>query len=429
MEPFYINVILYFMTFLFYFIKDRKIGVRECVFLLYAIFGVASIISINDGIYFEVFGVFALHQVSITPLLLNYAFVLLFAQSLNGLTKVQYNLISFDNVYVRIFEWVVIVISLIYLYFMYEWTKLVENVELADIYSAGHLGDSEFNFDNQLYNILYYRSKQLLTLATPIIYIIEFMNLSLRKNVSKSLFIILMVFLPSVIGYGLSANRGGIVFAFASIGFFVILFWPKFSKKLRKGAIIIIATVAALGVIYLIAISLSRAGEDASKANDSALRYFGESFPNLVWQIWPEEGHNLEGMRTFPTIYEMTGGYIPSSNDEGFGGSQFMYEMISGWPILIFKTFYGDLFVEFGTYIPFLIALAYIVIVNLMQTALKYSVFSLLIFHFSFMALIFGLFDSYLIESNIMNLIILFLLALWFNSKLLKSGGEQSTTS
>lgn len=424
MEPLYINIILYFVTFLVYFIKDKKLGVRECVFLLYAIFGVASVVSINSGVYFEVFGVYALHQLNLTPLLLNYIFVLLFAQSLNGLDKVKYDLISLDNIYVRIFEFVMIFLAILNLFFQYEWSKIVANLELADIYAAGHTGDMELTFDNQLWNILFYRSKQIISLTTPIIYIIEFMNLSLNRNVRKSAVMILLMFLPTVIGMGMSGNRGGIVFSFASLAFFIILFWPKFSKGIKKSITIAVVGLLAIGLIYIIAITMSRYGEDSSRASDGVLRYFGEAYPNLTWQIWPEEGRHLEGMRTFPSLYEIFGGYIPQTNDEGFGGSQFMYEMISGWPILIFKTFYGDLFVEFGPYIPFLIAIVYLIIVNVMQTKLKYSVFSLLIFHFSFMALIFGLFDNYLVESNIVNLIILFIAALWFNRMLTKNTDE-----
>lgn len=418
MEPLYVNIILYLLTFFLYFIKDRKLGIRECVFLLYAIFGVASVVSINEGIYFEVFGVYALHQLSLTPLVLNYLFVLLFAQSLNGLNKVKFDLISFENIYVRIFEWTMVFIAILYLIFQYEWSKLISNLELSEIYAAGHTGDAELTFDNPLWNILYYRSKQLITLATPIIYIIEFMNLSLNKNVKKAAIIILLMFLPSVIGYGISANRGGIIFSFASLAFFVILFWPKFSKSIKKSIALASLGLVALGLVYIIAISLSRSDGDASRSNDMVLRYFGEAYPNLVWQIWSVEGHTLDGMRTFPTLYEMFGGYIPQYNDEGNAGLHFMFEMISGWPILIFKTFYGDLYVEFGAYIPYLIALLYLLVVNLMQAKLKYSVFTLLIFHFSFMALIFGLFDNYLTESNIVNLIILFIAALLFNHKL-----------
>lgn len=424
MEPLYINVALYLITFLIYFIKDRQFGVREAVFLLYAIFGVASIVSINKGIYFDVFGVFAFHQLDLTPLFLNYAFVLLFAQSLNGLSKVKYDLVSFDSTYVKIFEWGIIALSIINLFFMYMWSQLLSGLELADIYEAGHSGDMELTFDNKLWNIIYFRSKQLLSIGTPIVYIIEFMNICMQKKVKRSALIILLVFIPTILGLGLSANRGGIVFAFASIFFFLILFWPKFPKSTKKLITIAVAAVAVLGVAYLVAISLSRYDEDSEGAVEGVIRYFGESYPNLTWQIWPYEGHHLYGMRTFPTIYELFGGDIPTYNDEGFGGSQFMYEMVSGWPILIFKTFYGDMFVEFGPFIPFVIVVVYLVIVNLMQAKLKYSVFSLLIFHFSFMALIFGLFDNYLIESNVLNLIIFFLLALWFNSKLVKKKEE-----
>ncbi len=419
MEPLYINILLYFLTFLFYFFKDRTLGVRECVFLLYAIFGVASVVSINDGVYFETFGVYAFHQLSIMPLLLNYLFVLLFAQSLNGLSKVKFDLISFDNVYVRIFEWSMILIAIINLVFQYLWSQIFGELELSDVYYSGHTGDSELTFDNQLWNILFYRSKQIIAIATPIIYIIEFMNLTLNKHVKKSALIIILIFLSAIIGHGLSGNRGGIVFAFASLAFFVILFWPKLSKSIKRTVVIALTGLIGLGMVYIIAISISRFDETDYGAGNAALRYFGESYPNFAWQIWTEEGHTLGGMRTFPTLYEMFGGYIPQ-NDEGFGGSQVMFELISGWPILIFKTFYGDLYVEFGAYIPFLIAIFYLLFVNLMQAKLKYSVFSLLIFHFSFMALIFGLFDNYLTESNIVNLIILFLVAIWFNNKLIK---------
>lgn len=420
MEPLYVNIILYLLTFAFYYVKDKKLGIRECVFLLYAIFGVASIVLINQGIYFEVFGVYAFHQLSVTPLLLNYLFVLLFAQSLNGLSKVKFDLISFDNIYVRVFEGVMIFLAIIYMCLQYEWSKIIGNLELVDIYTAGHTGDSELVFDNQLFNILFFRSKQLILFATPIIYVIEFMNLSLKKNVKRAIIIILLMFVPSIIGFGLSANRGGIVFSFASLAFFVILFWPQLSNSIKRMIVLGAMALIVLGLVYIIAISLSRSGEDVSESNDGVLRYFGESYPNFAWTIWPVEGRHLEGMRTFPTLYELFGGYIPQYNDEGIAGSHLMYEMISGWPILNFKTFYGDLYVEFGTYIPYLIAIAYLVIVNMMQAKLKYSVFSLLIFHFSFMALIFGLFDSYLTENNIVNLILLFLAALWFNNKLTK---------
>lgn len=420
MEPLYINIILYALTFLIYFIKDRKIGVRECVFLLYAIFGVASVVSIQQGVYFEVFGVYAFHQLELTPLVLNYLFVLLFAQSLNGLSKVKYELVSLDNTYVRIFEWTIIALSCINLIFMYMWNQLLSGLEFVDVYVAGKTGDTELTFDNPLLNVVYFRSKQLLAIATPIVYIIEFMNISMGVKIKKSALIIAMVFLPAVVGLGLSGSRGGIVFAFASLAFFLILFWPKFSKSVRRSILLSVSLSVVVGLVYIINISVSRWGGSSADASDGVIRYFGESYPNLAWRIWPVEGHTLDGMRMFPTIYEMFGGYIPQYNDEGAFGSYFLFEMISGWPIINFKTFYGDLFVEFGPYVPFLIAIAYLIIVNLMQAKLRYSVFSLLIFHFSFMALIYGLFNSYLTEQNIINLIILFLIALWFNSKLTK---------
>jgi len=232
-----------------------------------------------------------------------------------------------------------------------------------------------------------------------------------------------------VLGCGMSGNRGGIVFAFASLAFFIMFFWPKISAKLKRTIVIGGLAMIVLGGAYLAAISFSRAGDDSEKAVESAIRYFGETFPNLGWNIWAIDGNHLEGMRMYPLLYDLFGGSLPQFDADGIGGLQYHYEIISRWPILIFKTFFGDLYVEFGPVIPFVIVILYLFMAHAMQKALKNSIFSLLIVHFSFMVLIWGLFDCYLIQDNIISLILTFLVALWLNKILSKRLASKEETS
>lgn len=425
---FIVNALLYFLTFGFYFAKDRKLSIRAIVFLIYTVFACASIYAINIGIYFDAFGSFSFNSLSLTPYILNYLLVLLMAQGLQGLRSIKYDAISLNNKFIFFFELSIIALSLIYMVFQYMWNQLFSEVDLVDIYEAGHSWEQDYVFPDPLWNVIYFRSQQLLAFATPLIYIIEFMNLALNKNTFKSMTIILLIFAPKVLGCGMAGNRGGIVFAFASLAFFIMFFWPKLSAKLKRTIVVGGLAMILFGGIYLAAISFSRAGDDSEKAVESAIRYFGESFPNLGWNIWAIDGSHLEGMRMYPTLYDLFGGGAPEFEAEGVGGMQYYYEIISRWPILIFKTFFGDMYVEFGPVIPFVIVLLYLAMAYGMQKALKNSVFSLLIVHFTFMVLIWGLFDSYLTQDNLISLILTFFVAVWLNKILSKrlSASEES---
>ncbi len=426
---FIVNALLYFLTSVFYYAKDRKFSIRAIVFLIYTVFGCASIYAISSGIYFDIFGSFSFNSLSLTPFVLNYILVLIMAQGLQGLRSIKFDAISLNNKYIFFFELFIIGLSLVYMVFQYLWSQLFSEVDLVDIYEAGHSGEQDYVFPNPLWNVIYFRSQQLLAFATPLIYIIEFMNLALDKKPFKSMMIILLIFAPKVLGCGMSGNRGGIVFAFASLAFFIMFFWPKISAKLKRTIIISGLAMIVLGGAYLAAISFSRAGDDSEKAVESAIRYFGETFPNLGWNIWAIDGNHLEGMRMYPLLYDLAGGSLPQFDADGIGGLQYHYEIISRWPILIFKTFFGDLYVEFGPVIPFVIVILYLFMARAMQKALKDSIFSLLIVHFSFMVLIWGLFDCYLIQDNIISLILTFLVALWLNKILSKRLASKEETT
>lgn len=124
-------------------------------------------------------------------------------------------------------------------------------------------------------------------------------------------------------------------------------------------------------VFYLAAISISRLGDDEKEAGNSVLRYFGEAFPNLGLRVWEVSDHYLMGMRTFPSVYSL---FEPIPNvvtkAEGIGVKHIVFENISGFPIINFKTFYGDLYCEWGPILPFIIIGIYLFMIKSLKRCL-----------------------------------------------------------
>ena len=103
-------------------------------------------------------------------------------------------------------------------------------------------------------------------------------------------------------------------------------------------------------MVYSIVISFARL-EDTSTETPfySVIRYFGEAFPNLGNLFWGEVTRHPYGTRLFPYLFGLT--YIEESVQDGYA----FWQMFTGVPVLNFKTIYGDLYIEFGEFLPLVI--------------------------------------------------------------------------
>lgn len=402
MNIFFVNILLYLFTFIYFVIKDKRYSLRVVCWGLFSIFSSASFLIIETGIYYQQFGHFAGKNLSIIPFVFNYILIVFLTCGLKDYEKIEIDIHSnaFNRPIIKYAENLIIIISILYFITVMVAASVLASLNLGDIYDSIHNGENVLIFPAQWMNIVYYRSQQLLNISYPFIYIIEFIKISTGQNVRRSTFVLLLVFIPQVVSCAVMANRAGVVFNIFSFVFFILVFWKHLNLSIKRsikggGILFLSFTIMALS-----AISLSRAGNNSKDSTFDALRYFGESFPNLAYQIWDVNGNYLMGMRTFPSIYSMFHILPIDLQDANFYERHIFFNDLSGFPIMCFKTFYGDLYCEWGPILPFVFVLVFILISFLLRKLLRNTVFSLVVVYFVYYTIVWGLFGANQFSEN-----------------------------
>ncbi len=169
----------------------------------------------------------------------------------------------------------------------------------------------------------------------------------------KAVFIIGLIFFSQMFSALAIGSRGNLFFTFWSIGFYFIIFYNKFSRKTKRQIIFIISSFLALVVAYSLAISFARLGDSSGETPLTNIpRYFGEAFPNLGNVFWGEVKAHPYGSRLFPDIFGSAYSAVSIQDEYSF------WQAFTGVPVLLFKTIYGDLYIEFGEFLPLVIVTA-----------------------------------------------------------------------
>lgn len=413
----YTNFCLYLSALIYYKFKDGIFSINVFVLSLYCLFSISGIICIQNGIYFNMFGIFDLAQLSIVPYIFNFILVLFLLYNIPNvnLTKIK-TLKLLNSRLILYIESFFILLSIIFLYLQYVWYQAFSSVELADLYERGYTGEvDQYVFSSSILRVIYYRSKALLDYAVPFFYLIEFAKISFGNNYKKPLIIILLMFLPQILLGYFSASRGIIVFQVANLFFFIIYFWKYLPLKVKSLIVSSFLLFSFLIVISVLAISISRAGEDSDIATMEIFRYFGEPFPNLGLRVWNVDGIHLYGMRKFPTIYSLFAD-IPRSI-ESYNNPNLFYEAYSKYPIQNFKTLFGDLYCEWGIILSFAIVVLFTMYALFLKRIIHNSLFSLIILFCIYRVLVYGLFNANITQDTIINMTVLFFIAVYFKRK------------
>lgn len=211
-------------------------------------------------------------------------------------------------------------------------------------------GESVINRDNNfVFWFIDYGFELLHTAIFP--FVISCIIICYKKRIisqNKIVYLLLLYFLPPFLKYLIASNRAGLFFLVANASYFFFLFYKFMSKRLRKQIIKSSLLLLIPVSILLMFISLARAEDKKSDAGVGALSYFGEAFPNLNAFIYDQVGHYTYGMRLFSDYINLFTGYSIKA-DGGLGGYHQFWTKYTGAEILVFKTFFGDLYIEFGT--------------------------------------------------------------------------------
>lgn len=149
-------------------------------------------------------------------------------------------------------------------------------------------------------------------------------------------------------GYIITGNRAGMFYLLVNLTFFFFIIKQYLSKK----ALHRILFLASVITIILFSITMDISEERFEHTDLGTIgkiqRYFGEVFPNLGYQYWEHVKNHTFGARKFFTYYSL---FTDSNglNLQGFDESFSYWSYITGVDTTLFKTVFGDLYIEFGT--------------------------------------------------------------------------------
>lgn len=351
MNTLIVNALMYIIT--AFFLK-KKFGMSPLVFLwfYYATFAIFGVLAVYYEIYYEDFPTCRNQQLSLEPYIYNYICMVLLSFPLASLKGEKLNFHSIKlhpkfNLYAKtiflifsvLFLCKVIELSLYGNMSYYErHTMIINDGESYSLSSISPILDSISRTCTRIYQILY-----------P--FVVFFILYFLQKNklgIQKLIVWGVISIAPMLTGYIISGNRAGLFYLLINLTFFFFIIKQYLSKK----TLYRIYFLAFIITFILFSISMDISEERFQHTEMGTIgkiqRYFGEVFPNLGYQYWEHVKNYTLGARKFITYYSLFDD-ANSLNLQGFDETFSYWSFITGVDTALFKTVFGDLYIEFGT--------------------------------------------------------------------------------
>lgn len=348
-----INTFLYIITFLYYY-RKQGLCIMSFLWAYYSLFAIFGILVVHFGVYKEAFGYDVdKYGLPITPYLLNYISMLFLTYPLRKVTDCNIEIDSlvipkYLDTIINYFLLAVACLSLLNLMTLrfYHGLSLGERHDMIVGYGEGY---GIRDISNTL-GFLFAQVDKLYQIAYPflLIYLIHAMVYRRFSLGSLSLKYLISVG-PLLSIYYVHGNRSGLFFLIINLSFFALLFSKYISQQMRKQLTFFFALLLVVITIFALNVSESRYGDSQNGTFFSIIRYFGEVFPNLGAQYWEKVQHFTYGARQFGDyLLVLTG--TKFDVDAGLSNKFYFWSSFTGVDTALFKTLFGDLYLEFDVW-------------------------------------------------------------------------------
>ena len=344
-----INSALYISTF-YYFYKRNGLIPFTLLWGFYSIIAIFGLYIVSVGLYSSAFLINTREDVDLIPYLLNYYCLLIVSLPLLNIKKIKIRSFKIPSVAYE-FLWLLMILfsilSCIYVLELglYGNMTQVERHEMVinegNAYSIASTSKALFYLKN-IIDIIY---KALYPFCIFVIF------KSLYNNIikfRKFVLYLIICFMPLFLSYFITGNRAGFFYLVFDFVFFILLFFNYLSVNQRKYIYFYSSIVGFVILLITYSISEGRYGDSNIGTNLSILRYFGETFPNIGYQYWDKVVHHTYGARQFTDYYSFLFGF--KIDYIGFNERFIFWTNYTGVNCAYFKSLFGDLYVEFGTF-------------------------------------------------------------------------------
>ena len=346
-----INAIVYLFFSFYFYRKDKGWNIFNYLLFYYSIIACLGVLILYTGIYEHVFGNKSNESLSPIPYCLCFiTYFILFIpfRKLSKDVKLIMPQINWLDGFMSV--WIVVMFAYCILKF-YE-ASISLSMGFGEVYELRHMeGETIFDYSgNTILKRLRNIGVILQECTVPIVMLYSIYSLRNGGNKFRLFFLIILCFLPNILdGIGL-ASRGNIFSVFVKILFFVVLFKNYVTRKTKKYIVIMGLIGTFIMVSYSIIITESRLEDKNSETPIASIeRYFGESFPNLGYSFWDKVHYHPMGERLFPESY----GYSRKERFDSTRDYHLFWGNKTKVPILNFKTFFGDLYIEFSVKVTY----------------------------------------------------------------------------
>ena len=362
MEVLLVNSLIYCLWTFFVYKKYGVVNIYFILVLMITSIAFLGLLTVVNGIYYDTFGINSNTRLSYEPYILCFLVYFILFYPLRAL-KLDYDSAYF--IYKKTFRQ--IIKGWAFFYTFYLLLLLYESIlsivgGLGNAYEMRHIeGESLYKYDSTFisyiikgYGMFIYNA------SSPVVLFYSIVARKKNKISSRfSSYLIILCLVPSILsGIGMG-SRGSLFATAVCYSFYATLFWNLFSQSTKRRILRYTLLALSLMIFFSMIITVQRVGSKDS--GSSILRYFGESFPNLGYIMYDKVYMHPMGIRFFPEL--VFGDNMPwDSTDESYR----YWENITGVPVIVFKTFFGDLYIEFGT----ILALVITIIMSVIMTIL-----------------------------------------------------------
>ena len=348
-----VNALAYFFTLLFAIYKFKRLNLYVLIWLAYSIVTYMGYYSVKENMHYS--GDVNLgYKLEIIPyicayftiVLLTYPFYRMDERNINWNINIPQKLVkliyfvSFLFVIQTIFNGIAAYI-------------ISQTIGIGEAYVGAHEGDYSNVIGNNLLNrILHY--SEVLTNALQPFYVIYFFIQMQKRHGSfwKNIFMIMLAFMPTIFSAIAGGSKGALFFVSFELIFFYLLIRPSLSSDYNIKITLIGSIIGLIIIFYVIVITLSRfeaihgVSANNKQQQNEIVHYLGESYPNLGYFYYGKVYNHPNGRRFFLEFFEDN----PEEKYKYSGlDSKFDYwENITHVSMAVFKTFWGDWYLEYG---------------------------------------------------------------------------------
>ena len=328
----------------FYYYKKEGLSLRSFLWLYLSVFTLGGVVFLGTGLYIEIMDSphFSYNEIiSPKPYLLNllYTYIILCPLGLVKPERIVNQRLRNDISCFKISR-IVMLVEFIYTIIKVSQVFVVVNYGFGNFHDLGPKLQEEILYGSvPLLQYINYIGKFVAVVVFPYILVYHFILWkNTHKNYNYLKFLLLLFAINSVLVGLVAGSRAEICFGFMNVLLFGILAKPWIKIKF-KGIFF-----AVIIVFYILSLFKSIASERFSGSMEeyNILRYWGEAYLNLGFEVWNHVTSHTYGICSFGDFLNVA--------------PEFKY-LISGINTWWFLTGYGYLFVDFGPIIPIFIAL------------------------------------------------------------------------